>query len=245
MKSKSWNSAKVVLAAFITLFAVVIGGNAQTPTGPTVPQVPPPSQTRVDMALRCDDTSSVATAREDSRNQKKVQYFDYTEQRNAESIQRARFSCTRASATRQPACEASVVARERRLAEHVAVARSSEDEYHAEMARRIDANLQTCKARYGGGVPASPSITPTTPTTPVPPVNDVVTPEVPVPVEAGAETPGVPVVDTTASGIAGKVGKTAQVVQATTQAATQGKQAFDTVIKGIGGLFGKKKTTTK
>lgn len=150
-------------AAFVLLLALLQVGWAQTPT-PAAPPVAAAPPAQIDRSLRCEDTKSVALAREESRHQQALQRLDYQGQRNTEYIQRARFSCSRRSPQSSAACEAGVVGRERRYAEQLDYSRAREDANNAEMLRRIEATAQVCASRYGGGstvpmqvVPSEPS----------------------------------------------------------------------------------------
>jgi hypothetical protein len=227
------------------LLGLSLAGYAQTsPTQPPATQPPaagsPAGLPRVDRSLRCDDTRNIQTAREESRAQRTQQRFEYQAQRNAEIIQRANFTCSRTSERRQAACQASVAARERRLAEQLEVARQREDAYHQEMLRRIDAAAEVCRSRYSGvGAPADPNGPPADPNVPPADPNQPagVEPIAPAdPAATGDAAPGAgqpqPAPPTTGGGIQGAIGK----AQAVTSGVSQGIQ----IIGGIKGMFKKR-----
>ncbi len=215
-------ATQVSLATMLALLAFLSVSLAQTATPPMPvnqpPTVPAPP-TRVDPSLRCEDSKSVALAREESRNRQALQRLDYTSQRNAEMIQRARFSCSHRALNYQAACEAGAAGRERRYAEQLDVTRAREDAYHTEALRRIEANTEVCKSRYGG---SSLPLTPVEPLPPPPATDPAAAPN--------AATPASPNAGATSSG----------PLQKTTQLVIKGQQVAG-ALKDILGAFGKKK----
>lgn len=236
---KNLKALQTALAGIVMLLSVSFAGFAQTyptqpPAQPPAGAYPPAGSPRVDRSLRCEDTRSIQTAREDSRAQRIQQRFEYQTQRNAETIQRANYSCSRVSDRRQAACQASVAARERRLAEQLDVARQREDAYHAEILRRIDAALTICQSRYGSGgagtpPPADPNVPPADPNVPPADPNQPADEEPGLPADPavpGDAVPGAgqpqPAPATTGGGVQGAIGK----AQAVTSGVSQGIQIF-------------------
>lgn len=261
MKVAQWKSIQVVLVMLAILILASLVGNAQTvpaqpttqtpagtppaPTTQTPTVLPPAPITQVDHSLRCDDTYSVAMAREQSRYQQAQQRLEYQAQRNQEMIQRANYSCSRRPPQHQATCSASVIARERRQNEQLEVVRAREEAYHAEMMRRIDASLQVCKTRYsnGGFAPVMPTqpvppVDPTQPTGSVPPVTDTsptapMTTTEPVTVDAqGNGTPKAPAKN--------PVGTANEVINTTVTTVSEVRRGVE-MLKGLGSILKKKK----
>jgi hypothetical protein len=140
---------------------------------------------------RCDDAKAIQTAREEQRHQRVLQYIEYTKQRYAEAIQRARWAASRLPANRQAVAEAQIVARENRQAEYVDRQTQREESIYQENLRRVEANYSLCQSRSGGnGSAPNPPQQPVPPTpnggTPSPSGNGKVPPENPTPPQ---ETP--------------------------------------------------------